>query len=93
MPTERHGGVDHTLVDVGDGLPRLDGRRDAVAGNAAEHGRVGDPVAAQAVGAVHAAGIFAGRIQARHLGRAVGLEHQAAHHIMRGRHHLDQAAD
>jgi hypothetical protein len=34
-----------------------------VAGDAAEHGGIGDAVAAQAVGAVHAAGVLAGREQ------------------------------
>jgi hypothetical protein len=41
---------------------------------------------------MHAAGVLAGDEQAGQLRRGVGPAHHAAHEIMRGRHHLDQAA-
>ena len=66
--------------------------RDGFASNAAEHRRVGDAVAAQPVGAVHAARIFPGSEQSGEGRRAVGREHDAAHHVMRGWHHFDQPA-
>src|SRR5690606_39522592 len=47
---------------------------------------------AQAVGAVHAAGVFAGREQAGQFGGAVGVEHQPTHHVVGGGHHFHQAA-
>src|SRR6185437_16697153 len=59
--------------------------------DAAEHRRVGHAVAAQAIGAVHAAGVLAGRIEPGQFRRAVGFEFDAAHHVMRGRDHLDAA--
>ena len=71
---------------------RPDPRSHAVAGNAAEHRGIGHAIAAQAIGAVYPAGVFARREQARERGRAVGGKLHAAHHVMRGRHHLDQAA-
>ena len=66
-------------------------RGHAVAGDAAEHGRVGDAVAAEAVGAVHAAGVLAGGEQPVQRGAAVGREDDAAHHVVGGRHDLDRA--
>ena len=70
---------------------RLRARAHDVAGDAAEHRGVGDAVAAQPVGAVHAAGVLAGRVEPRQLGGAIGVELDAAHHVMRGRDHLDAA--
>ncbi len=67
-------------------------RRHRLPGDAAEHGRVGDAVAAEAVGAVHAAGILAGHEQARQLGRGIDAAHHAAHEVVRRRHHLHEAA-
>ena len=51
--------------------------------NAAEHGRIGDAVAAQAVGAVHAARVLAGHEQSRPLGlEPAGIPHRTyAHHV------------
>src|SRR5581483_6327390 len=69
-----------------------DPSRHHVTGNAAEYGRIGDAVAAEPVGAVHAAGIFTGDEQAMAFGRGVDLADHPAHEIVRGRHHLDQAA-
>ena len=40
---------------------------------------------------MHAAGVLAGGVEPRHRRRAVGREHHAAHHVMRGRDHLDAA--
>ena len=42
---------------------------------------------------MRAAGILAGDEHARHLGEAVLVELDAAHHVMRGRHDLDQPFD
>src|SRR5262249_21155714 len=64
-------------------------RRHGVASDATEHRGVGDAVAAEAVGAVHATGVLAGRVEARHRRGAVRREHHAAHHVMGGRDHLD----
>ena len=63
-----------------------------VAGEAAIDGGVRHPVAAEPVGAVHAAGILAGGEQAGQPGRAVGLEAHPAHQVVRRRHHLDPSA-
>ena len=41
---------------------------------------------------MHAARVLARDEEARELGRAVGLEHDAAHHVVRGRHDFDEAA-
>ena len=73
------------------GILRDPARHD-VAGDAAEHGGVGDAIAAEPVGAVHAAGILAGDEQAVTLGRGIDLADHAAHEVMRGRHHFDQPA-
>ena len=62
------------------------------AGEAAIDGGVRHPVAAEPVGAVHAAGVLAGGEQAGQPGRAVGLEAHPAHQVMGGRHHLDPPA-
>ena len=71
---------------------RRDPFRHRVAGDAAEHGRIGDAVAAQSVGAMHAARVLAGDEQARPLGRSVRIAHEPAHAVMRGRHDLDETA-
>ena len=41
---------------------------------------------------MHAPGVLAGREQSGQRRGAVGAEDHAAHHVVRGRHHLDQAA-
>src|SRR5262244_1745967 len=41
---------------------------------------------------MHSAGVLAGGKKARHRRGAVGREHDAAHHVMRGWDHLDAAA-
>ena len=65
--------------------------RHALASDATEHSGVRHAVPTQAVRAVHAAGILARREQAFQNGAAIGLEYHAAHHVVRGRYHLDQA--
>ena len=61
-------------------------RRPRQPGPAAEHQQVGQRVAAEPVGAVHAAGDLTGREQARHRGRGgVRLDLDAAHHVVAGR--------
>ncbi len=69
-----------------------DPRRHRVPGDAAENRGIGDAVAAQPVGAVHAARVLAGHEQSRERGRAIGGELDTAHHVMRGRHDLDTAS-
>ncbi len=63
-----------------------------VARDAAIHGRIRHAVAAQAVRAMGAAGIFARDVEALHRGAGVHVDHNAAHEIMRGWHHFDHAA-
>ena len=92
MLRARHLGLDRVLVGRAMAGIGRDPRRHRLAGDAAEHGRVGDAVAAEPVGAVHAAGVLAGDEQARQLGRGVDAAHHAAHEVVRGRHHLDQPA-
>ena len=58
-------------------------------GAPAEHEEVGERVAAQPVAAVHAAGHLAGREEAGHRARGgVGVDPDAAHHVVLGRPHL-----
>src|SRR5438094_428214 len=54
---------------------------DRLPGDAAEHGRIGHTVAAEAVGTVYAARILAGDEESRKLGRAIGREFHAAHQV------------
>ena len=56
-------------------------------GPAAEDQQVGEGVAAEPVGAVHAARDLAGREQPGHpaRGRGVGVDRDAAHHVVAGR--------
>ena len=63
-----------------------------IAGDAAEHGGIRHAIAAEPVGAMHAATVLARRVQPRRRGRAVDVELHATHQIVRGRHHLDLAA-
>ncbi len=63
-----------------------------LAGDAAEDRRVRDAVAAETVRAVHAAGVLAGGEEPGQRRRAVGPEDDAAHHVVRGRHDLDEPA-
>ena len=65
--------------------------RHRFAGDAAEHRRIRDTVAAETVRAVHAARILARDEQPFALGRAIGGELDAAHHVVRGRHDFDLA--
>ena len=63
-PAERRIGalmrrLDRGLVGIGERFIGAQRRRHAVAGQPAEHRRVGDAVAAEPVGAVHAAGVLA----------------------------------
>ncbi len=62
-------------------------RRRVQPGPAAEDQQVGERVAAEPVGAVHAAGDLTGREQAGHAGgrRGVGVDLDAAHHVVAGR--------
>ena len=45
-----------------------------------------------AQGGAYATGVLARREQAFERGGAIRVEHHAPHHVVRGRHHLDQAA-
>ncbi|MCY1517339.1 hypothetical protein D9M68_520160 [compost metagenome] len=72
------------------GFRNIGGHR--VAGDSAEHRGVGHAVSAQAVGAVHPAAVFAGRIETRRSGRAVHVELDAAHQVVGRRHHFHLAA-
>ena len=60
----RHLGAEHVLVRRAMPGIAADPGRHRLPGDAAEHGRVGDAVAAEPVGAVHAAGVLAGHEQA-----------------------------
>ena len=53
-------GLEHVLVGRAVARMRRNPFRHRVARNAAEHRRIGDAVAAQSIGAVHAACILAG---------------------------------
>ncbi len=91
----RFGARDRPFQRRGVGLAPLavarEPRRDRVAGNAAEYRRIGDTVAAQPVGAVHAARILAGHEESAPLRRAIRRELDAAHHVVRRGHDLDPA--
>jgi hypothetical protein len=63
-----------------------------VAGDAAEDSRVGDAVATEPVGAVHAARVLTSYEQPGPLGRRIRPADHPAHEIVRGRHDLDQSA-
>src|SRR5262249_46472121 len=63
-----------------------------VAGDAAEHRRFGDAVAAEAVGAVNTAGVLAGREEPFDRRAARGVDDDAAPHEVRGRSPLHRAA-
>ena len=63
---------------------------DRLPGDGPEHHRFGHPVAAEAVGAVDAAGILAGREQPFQGRAAVGVDADAAHLEVRRGGHLDQ---
>ena len=88
----REFGIEHVCIRLAMSGIGGDPARHHVAGNAAEHRRIGDAIAAEPIGAVHAAGILAGNEQAETLRRGVDLADDAAHEIMRRRHHFDQAA-
>ena len=80
--------VDDVLVDGGPGLPEVrDVGGGAETGAVAEHQQVGQRVAAQPVRAVHPAGHLARGEQPGHAhGRAgVGVDLDAAHHVVTGR--------
>ena len=83
------GGLDVRLVDAaGRWSPSaVDVAAAPVAGAPAEDQQVGQRVAAEPVGAVHAAGHLAGREQARARGRGagVGVDLDAAHDVVAGR--------
>ncbi len=96
-PAERREGraaraFDRFRIGLGEAARRGEPGRHRLAGDAAEHGGVRDAVAAEAVRAVHAAGVLARREEARERGGAVDAELHAAHHVVRGRHHLDSPA-
>ena len=88
----RHLGLDDRLVRVAKASLKRDIAPHHIAGHAAIDGRVGDTVAAQPVGAMRAASILAGDIESGKGGPRVGIDDNAAHEVMRRRHHLDQAA-
>ena len=71
---------------VGGPAPALGEVGRADAGPAAEDEEVGERVAPEAVGAVHAAGHLAGGEEARHRGcLGLGVDAHAAHHVVAGR--------
>src|SRR6185312_4297057 len=82
---------DRCFVRVGQGATSRRTRSHDVARDAAEYGRICNPVAAETVGAVHAAGVFAGRKETRQFSRAVRRKYHPSHHIMCSRDHLDAA--
>ena len=84
--------LQHRFVGVGKGASPVHILRHPVARNAAIDGGVGDAVAAEPVGAVDAARVLARGVEAGQGRGGVGLEGDAAHHVMRRRHHLDQPA-
>ena len=88
----RHLGLDDRLVRVAKAGLQRNIAPHHIAGDAAIDGRVGDTVAAQPVGAMRAASILAGDIESGKGGPRVGIDDNAAHEIMRRRHHLDKAA-
>ena len=87
----RGSSIDSVLVGLVKSAVRLDPLRHHVAGDAAEHRRIRHAVAAETVRAMHAARIFACDEQTRQIRRAIRPERDTAHHVMRRRHHIDQA--
>ncbi len=85
-------GVKHVRIGRAVAGILRDPARHHVARNAAEHRRIGDAVAAEAVRAMHAARVLAGDEKAKAFGRGLDVADHAAHEIVRGRHHFDQAA-
>ena len=72
-------------------LGRERGRR--LAGAPAEHDGLGQRVPAEPVGAVQSGGALARRVQADHVGGVgLGLDHDAAHRVVRGRRDLHRLA-
>ncbi|HEU5321581.1 MAG TPA: FAD-binding protein, partial [Methylomirabilota bacterium] len=70
----------------------LDEVRDGVAGQAAEHRGLGHAVAAQSVGAVHPAGVLAGREETLDGRAARGVDDDPTHEEVRRGADLDRAA-
>ena len=89
LPAFPHGGFDGGPVRIPKPAAVRHPPGDGVAGDGAEDGGIGDPVAAQAIGAVDAAGILAGGEKPVSFRPAVGGELDAPHHVVRRRHHLD----
>ncbi len=85
-------GVQHCLVGIAQGAHAADVRAHDIARDAAIDGGIGHAVAAEPVGAMRAASVLAGDVEPFHRRAGVGVDHHAAHEVMRGRHHLDQAA-
>ena len=83
-------GGQHILIRVAQGHRRHIGPH-RVAGDAAVDGGIGHPVAAQPVRAMGATGILARHVKPLQRGAGVHIHDDAAHEVMRGRHHLDQA--
>ena len=79
--------VDRHMVEPGGEVARH-----CAPSNAAKDGGIGNPIAAQAVGAMDTARILARRIKAEQRRPALDVEDNPAHHVMRRRHHLDQPA-
>src|SRR5262249_13001987 len=76
-------------ASLGDTNDRVDHH---VAGDPAEYRGLGDAVAAEAVGAVHAAGVFASGKEAFDAGAAGRIDDDTAHHEVSSRSDLDRAA-
>ena len=88
LPFERVERLAHRLLDLGIGNRRRCGAfpRGVLAGPASEDQEVAQRVAAEAVGAVHAAGYFAGRVETGHRRLLrLGVHLDPAHHVMRRR--------
>ena len=92
MERARHLHIQRVLVRRAPQRIGGDPARHRIACNAAEHGRVGDPIAAQPVGAMHAACVLARDEEPRPLGRGVRTADHAAHEIVCSRHHFDEPA-
>ena len=82
---------DDSLVRVPGRAHRRGVRAHDVSRDAAVNGRIGDPVAAETVGAVSAAGVFPSHVKAGQFSPRIGIANHAAHEVMGRRHNLDAA--
>jgi hypothetical protein len=92
MPAGGHRRFERTTVRFARVLRTPDPGAHRFARHSAEHRGVRDTVSAQAVRAMHPAGILARDEKTRHRSRAISRKLDPAHEVMRGGHDLDQAA-